>query len=182
VINTKVSVRYAQSLLDMANEKNNLNTISDDMELILSAIHTSNEFKLLLASPVIKQDTKQSLLGEIFKSKISADSLNFIKFVVEKGREDLLQYIIIKFLNLRDNQIGLVNVDVQTAYEFSDEERKKLGEKFEGILNKKVKFRFVTDKNIIGGFTAKVGDTVFDASLKHQLELLKNQFLKGNLV
>jgi F-type H+-transporting ATPase subunit delta len=169
-------------LLDIANEKDNLDPISKDMELILSVINTSNDMKLLLASPVVKLDTKKILFEKIFKSKISSDSLNFIKFVAEKGRENLLQDIIIKFLNLRDKQLDIVNVEVQTAYEFSDEERKKFREKLEEILKKKVKSRFVTDKSIIGGFTAKVGDTVFDASLKHQLELLKNQLLKGSLV
>ena len=182
MVNTKVSIRYALSLLDLAKEKGNLETISGDMELILSAINSSNDLRILLASPVIKLDTKKRLFDEIFKSRISSDSLNYIKFIAEKGRENLLQDIIIKFLNLKDEQLGIVNIEVQTAYEFSDEEREKFKEKFEDILKKKVKFRFITDKSIIGGFTAKVEDTVFDASLKNQLDSLKNQFLKGSLI
>jgi F-type H+-transporting ATPase subunit delta len=182
VINTKISIRYALSLLAIANEKGNLNTLSEDMELILSAINSSSDLRVLLASPVVKLDTKKLLFENIFKSRISSDSLNFIKFIAEKGRENLLQDIIMKFLNLKDEQLGIVNVDVHTAYDFSDEERKKFKEKLEDILKKEVKSRFITDRSIIGGFTAKVGDTVFDASLKHQLELLKNQFLKGSLI
>ena len=182
MVNTKVSIRYALSLLDLANEKGNLDAVSNDMELILSAINSSKELRMLLASPVIKVDTKQLLFDEIFKSRISSHSLNYIKFIAEKGRENLLQDIITKFLSLRDEQLGIVSVEVQTAYEFSDNEREKFREKFEDILKKKVKFRFITDQSIIGGFTAKVEDTVFDASLKHQLELLKNQFLKGSLI
>jgi F-type H+-transporting ATPase subunit delta len=182
VVNTKVSIRYALSLLDLANEKGNLDAISNDMELILSAINSSSDLRMLLASPVIKLDTKQFLFDEIFKSRISSDSLNYIKFIAEKGRENLLKDIIIKFLNLRDEQLGIVNVEVQTAYDFSGNEKEKFRERFEDILKKKVKLRFITDKGIIGGFTAKVEDTVFDASLKHQLESLKSQFLKGSLI
>ena len=52
-------------------------------------------------------------------------------------------------------------------------------ENFEKLLNKKIRFNFTIDPNVIGGFVAKVGDTVYDASLKNQLEILKKRFLKG---
>lgn len=178
---TKVSMRYAGSLLDLASEKNSLDQISKDMEIVHSAIRSSNDLKKILESPVVKQEKKQSILSEIFKDKISEDSLNFIEFIVEKNREVLLQSIIEKFLEFRDLKLGIVRVEVRTSFEFIDEQKDKLKKKLENILNKKADLNFIVDKTIVGGFIAKVGDTVYDASVKHQLELLRKEFLKGSV-
>jgi F-type H+-transporting ATPase subunit delta len=91
----------------------------------------------------------------------------------------LLESIVGKFLDLRDKKLGIVNVQVRSAVPMSDAQEKKLRENYEKLLNKKVKFEFTIDPTVIGGFVAKVGDTVYDASLKNQLEILKKRFLKG---
>jgi F-type H+-transporting ATPase subunit delta len=178
---TKVSSRYANSLLDMSSEKNNLDEISIDMELVHSAIRSSKELKNILDSPIVKSEIKKSVLSEIFKNKISNDSLGFIKFVIDKNREDILDSIIEKFLELRDEKLGLVRVEVRTSFDFTDEQKEKLRKRLESILNKKAHLKFIVDNTIVGGFIAKVGDTVYDASIKHQLELLRKEFLHGSV-
>ena len=175
----KVSQRYATSLLGMAADKNNLEKISNDMEFISSVIETNNNLKLMLDSPVVKPKIKSSILEEIFKGKISEDSLKFLLFVVEKNREEFLYSIIKKFLSLKDQHLGIVVVDVKSAQEFSAEQLDDLKNKFEALLNKKVRFNFKIDESIIGGFVARVEDTAYDASIKHQLEILKKQFVEG---
>ena len=105
--------------------------------------------------------------------------MHFIRFLVKKGREDILDQIAIKFLELRDERQGIVNVDVQTAFDMSDQQKSELKTKLEQMLNKKVRFKIHTVPEVVGGFIAKVDDTVYDASVKHQLEILKRQFLKG---
>jgi F-type H+-transporting ATPase subunit delta len=176
---SKVSVRYANSLLTSAIEKGNLQAVAADMELVFSSLQASEELARTLSSPVIKPQLKSSIMEEIFKSKVSKETMDFLKFVIEKNREELLESIVKKFLELRDQHEGIVNVNVQSAVELSDEQKKKLRQNFEKVLNKKIRFSFATDPDVIGGFVAKVGDTVFDASLKHQLEILKKRFLKG---
>jgi len=176
---SKVSVRYANSLLSSAIEKGNLDKVAKDMELVYSAIKSSAELSRTLASPIVKAQLKSSILEEIFKKKISKETMDFLKFVVEKNREDLLESIVNKFLELRDQKLGLVNVNVKSAVELGEDQKKKLKEKFEKLLNKKVRFNFTIDPDVVGGFVAKVGDTVYDASLKNQLEILKKRFLKG---
>ena len=176
---SKVSTRYANSLLSSANEKGKLETVAKDMELVYSTIKSSAELSRTLSSPIIKAQLKFSILEEIFKKKISKETLDFLKFVIEKNREGLLESIVQKFLELRDQKLGLINVNVKSAVELGEDQKKKLKEKFEKLLNKKVKFNFSIDPNVVGGFVAKVGDTVYDASLKNQLEILKKRFLKG---
>jgi len=178
---TKVSYRYASSLIDLAIEKNILEEVSKDMELVYSGILSSKDLNNLLDSPVVKNELKKSVLSEIFQNKISKDSLNFILFIVDKNRENLLRDILELFFEMRDQKLGLVRVEVKTSVEFTDEQKNKLKQRLENILEKKAHINYVIDKSIIGGFIARVGDTVYDASVKHQLELLRKEFLQGSV-
>lgn len=179
MIDFKVSSKYAAALLDISEDKKNLDIISEDMELIYNVIESNKNLIRLLENPVVKPEVKSSILTEIFKSKISNDSLEFINFVVDKNRENFLVSIIKRFLELRDEKLGIVYVVVKTPFEFNDDQKNQLKNKLENLTNKKIRFKFQIDKDIIGGFIAKAGDTVYDASINHQLDLLKKKFLQG---
>lgn len=178
---SKISLRYANSLMDISLENKSVEKVSKDMELVLSAIHSSSDLKRLLEDPIIRSEKKQSILEEIFEKKISGESLNFMKFIVDKHREELLGNIIEKFLELRDMQLGIINVEVNAAFEFNEDQKLKLKNKLEKIFDKKTRLNFSIDKEIIGGFVAKVNDTIYDASTKHQLEQLKKEFFKSSI-
>lgn len=175
----KVSVRYAESLLGVAEDKKKLDEITNDVELIISVLESSRELFLVMESPIIKPELKLSILNEIFKDKLNSETLNFLRFVINKGRENLLYNIMQNFMILRDYKLGIANVRVKTAYELDDKGKTELIDLFNKYLNKKIKMKYQVDQEIIGGFVATVEDTVYDASLKHQLELLKKQFLQG---
>jgi F-type H+-transporting ATPase subunit delta len=177
----KVSLRYASSLLDSSIEKKNLDSTVNDMELIFKALEENKQLGLMLKSPVVKPQIKSSILNEIFVNKISNDSLRFLQFVIDKKREDLLSSIIRKFLELKDEHLGIIKVEITAAYDFTDDQKEQIKEKFESNLNKIIRLQYIVDKNLIGGFIARVADTMYDASIKHQLELLRKQFLTGSV-
>lgn len=176
----KVSMRYAISLIDLAVERNMMDTISGDIELIVSAMEKSPELSRALGNPVIRPETKSAILDEIFKAKINSETMHFVRFLVKKGRENLLYEIMHKFLELRDEKLGIVNVDVRAAFELTEQQKNDLRNKIEKMLKKTARIRIKIEPDVVGGFIAQVNDTVYDASIKHQLELLKQQLLKGS--
>ncbi len=177
----KVSHRYATSLLEDSVEKNKLEAITADMILLSNTLKDNTKLQLALESPVIKPEVKSSILKEIFKDLFDEDTFKFIDFVIEKKRESLLCTIASRFLELRDEHLGEAQVSVKTVYDFSEEQKQALTEYLEKTLDKKVRLTFTIDEDLIGGFVAKAGDTLFDASLQHQLGLLKNQLLYGSI-
>ena len=168
--------RYATSLLETALEKKNLDLITADIKTLVETFKKSRELQLMIESPVIRPELKLRILKEIFTNKISKDSIDFIEFIVLKKRENLLDSIGKRFLELRDEYLGITS-----ATEFSTEQKNVLKNKLEKILNKKVSLNFRTDQKLVGGFIAKVDDTLYDASIRHQLELLKKQFLTSEI-
>ena len=175
----RVSHRYATSLLETALEKMNLEKVSADVLFLVKVLEENRKLVSMLESPVIRPELKLNVLKEIFEKRISKESTDFIEFVVSKKRENLILSIGKRFLELRDEHLGIANVAVTTATEFTDDQRKVLQTRLESILKKKVRLSFKIDLNLVGGFIAKVSDTLYDASIKHQLDLLRKQFLTG---
>lgn len=178
---SKVLNRYAITLLEIALEKNNLDIVHNDIKLLINTFDKSSDLKRVVESPVIKPDVKISILNEIFSKQLNKDTLDFVHFIVNKRREEILYPVAKRFIELRNEYLGIVELKVSTAFILNDAEITDLKNKFETILNKKVTTKFTVDNNLIGGFIARVGDTVYNASVKHQLSLLKKEFTHGGL-
>ncbi len=181
MILNKVSNKYAASLLEIVNEKKIDTLILKDVEMVIDLFDSSPQLKRVIANPVVKPEIKQNILEEIFKNKISKELFEFMIFVLKKNREELLYEILKCYLNLRDEFLGLIKVEVTACVNFSEEQEKLLIKKLEEILNKKVILSFKIDPLIIGGFIARTNNTVIDASLKHQLDSIRKQFLKSTI-
>lgn len=178
---SKIAKRYADSFLANAIEKGILAEITTDVNILIKSIDSSEEFKRFLDSPVIKAELKKSILKEIFANKISSHSLKFLEFIVDKKREDILSQILEKFVELKNDYLGIVRLDVKSAFPLSDNIKEILLKKFETIFNKKIEADFVQDHNLLGGFVVRYRDTVYDASIKHQLEKLRQNLISGSL-
>ncbi len=181
MVSSKVSNRYALSLLSIALEKNMLDTVYNDVELLIDTFNESDELQRFVDSPVVRPEVKISILDEIFSRKIDKETINFIHFIIEKRREEILYSVAKRFVELRNEHLGIVELLVRTAFEFNDDQKEILKKRFEKILNKKAIMNYKVDNNLIGGFITQVGDTVYDASMRHQLELLKKEFTRGGL-
>ncbi len=181
MIDYKVSYRYASSLIQMAEEKNILELIAVDIELLKNVLMENPKLRTMIENPIVRPHLKFSILNEIFNSKVDKETMNFLKFVIEKNREDLLFDIFQKFTELYNEKMNLIFVEVETAFEFDDEQKAHLKDRLEKYLNKEALFKYTINKNIVGGFIAKIGDTVYNASFSHQLDLLKKQFLSGSM-
>ena len=177
----RVLHRYATSLLETAIEKKNLEAVSSDIQILVDTLKQNRKLELMLESPVIRPELKLKIMKEIFENRISKETLDFIEFLISKKRENLIQLIGNRFLELRDEHMGIASVLVTSVSEFTNEQENVLQNKLEKILGKKVRLNFRTDKDLVGGFIAQVDDTLYDASIRHQLKLLKKQFLTGEL-
>jgi F-type H+-transporting ATPase subunit delta len=173
---SRAARRYAQALMDVAEEKKIIDRIIADLERIQHAVQESREFRAFLKSPVIKKEKKREVLTAMFKPSVDAATMDFLMLLCEKGREDLLLQIIEQFLALRDEKLGLVSVEVKATTDLTDEQQAILRQRFERLTKKKVRISMSIDKHLKGGFVAKVGDTIFDGSVRHQLALLRKRF------
>ena len=126
---------------------------------------------------MVNSEKKKRTLGEILQGKIGAVTEKFILLLTSKRREDVLPEVIQQFNRLRDMRLGILHVSARTAVAFSPDQEKRLTEQLESATKKKVRLSFVVDPSIKGGFTVQHDDTVWDASVRHQLEVLRERFV-----
>src|SRR5450432_3038641 len=119
--NPRLAGRYAKSLIDLAIEQNQLETVYKDMQYLQAVCKSSPEFVSIMRSPVIKADKKQNILSAITNGKISNLTASFNKLLVNKTREEYIPEIITAVIAQYNEIKGIHTVKLTTATALSEE-------------------------------------------------------------
>lgn len=179
MIERRVARRYARALINTAETPRILDGLRDDMHTLQRAIHASHELRVFLRSPVIKAEKKKTALTQAFGAYVTPATSAFIELLCDKRRERVLPEIVEEFGKLYDLQMGIERPTVTTAVELSDSQRTALEAKLASRLGKKIEPVYTTDKTVLGGVRIRLGDTMIDGSVSHQLRALKEKMLNA---
>jgi len=176
--NTRVTLRYAKSLLELAVEQNQLDACKEDMEAVVAACKESKELSLLLKSPVVKSDKKVAILNEVFSS-FSTLSKSFINIITNKKREMLLEEIAERFLLVYKQHKGIESAVVTTAIPLDNDLRAAIQAFVEKHGGGQVELTEKVDEKLIGGAVIRMGDKQLDVTVLRQINDLKQTFNKN---
>lgn len=176
---SKAASRYALAFIGVAEEQKSLDAVGSDVLALEHLLRDSKEFVAFLKSPVVNTEKKRKVLTEILQKSVGDLTMKFILILASKGRAALLPEILKQFNRLRDERQGILNVTARTTVKFSDAQEKALVRRIEESTKKKVRISYVLDPALKGGFLVQHEDTVWDASVRHQLELLRKRFAAG---
>lgn len=174
---SRVAVRYAKSLVMLAQEKGLLEAVKDDMMMIRDTCQQSRDLRMLLSSPIVTNDKKLKVLKALFGAKISELTSAFLDILSRKNRENILpdvskdvirQYNIIK---------GIQLAQVTTAFPLDAALRKRFIEIVKEVTGKEVELVEEVKESIIGGFLLTVGDQQLDDTIATKLKKLKLQLM-----
>jgi F-type H+-transporting ATPase subunit delta len=176
---TRVAYRYALALLETAEQKQALESVLKDAVLLKDTINQSPALRSFLRSPVLKTEKKAAVLRSLFEKFVTALTMDFLLLLVDKNREDVLPEAIGELFRLHDERQGIVTLELRAATEISENQQSAIVRRFEQMLGKTVRLSFSVDATLKGGIKARVGDTVYDGSVRRQLEMLREQFARG---
>lgn len=164
----------------VAEEQQAVEQTVKDLDLIAQIHKDSREFRMLVASPVVSAYKKTKIFKDLLGPHISKATMMFVSLMTAKSREALLPDVVEQFQALRDEMMGIVTVEVTAAVEFTPSQETNLKSQLETFTRKKVRVRFSLDNAIKGGLLIKIGDTVLDASIRRQLEVLRERLVLGS--
>lgn len=176
--NTRVTLRYAKSLLTLAEEQNQLDVCKADMETIVATCKESKELSLLLKSPIVKADKKLAILNEVFTG-LGQLSTAFINIITNKKREVLLEEIAERFLSVYKAHKGIETAVVTTALPLDEGLRASIQSYVQKQGQGQVELTEKVDEKLIGGAIIRMGDRQLDASVLRQINDLKQTFNKN---
>jgi F-type H+-transporting ATPase subunit delta len=183
MLNPRLAGRYAKSLVDLAIERNQLETVYNDMLFLQSVCKKSREFVTLLKSPVISADKKDAILQAVTGGKVSEITAAFNKLLVKKGREAGLPEIITAFIEQYKKKKGIYTVKLTTAVPVSDELKQQIIAKIQQqTAMQNVDLETAVKDELIGGFVLELGDTLVDGSIAYDLNKIKAQFMNNDFI
>ncbi|MEM9894864.1 MAG: ATP synthase F1 subunit delta [Bacteroidota bacterium] len=174
----RVAIRYAKSILEIAQEKGILEKVFDDMSQFSALCKENRDLALMLKSPIIPHRKKASILSQIFKGKMQGMTLDAFDIIAKKNRENLLEEIADAFIDMYNDLKGIVSVSVITSFKLDKSLRTGFEKLSAKVSGKQPILTEVVDPSILGGFVLKMQDTQIDQSVSGQLNELKLKFSK----
>jgi F-type H+-transporting ATPase subunit delta len=169
---------YANALFEAAKENGRLDEVRDELHGFAEAVKEVPELRALLENPEIDSRVKRDALATVLAD---ADELvrNFVLLVVEKGRSEELDEIVEEFEALVAAEEGILDVELTTAVELSDDEATQILGQIEGASGRRLRASRTVEPALIGGFVLQAGSYRADASVRGRLERLRRE-LKGS--
>ena len=181
MVNPRLAGRYAKSLIDLAQEQNQLETIYKDILYMAELLKASPEFESILKSPVIPEGKKLNILEALTSGKISHITASFNRLLIKKGRESFLPDMVEAFISQYKIIKGIYIVTLTTAIPVSDEVKSAIVRKIKEVsIMKEVELETIVQESIIGGFILESNGRRVDASVAFDLANVKKQFLKND--
>lgn len=173
-----VARRYASALADVVIKNNESQEVQKELSAWVEMIDSSETLADVLRNPTIAYKQKSNLLESLIsKTKGGKTTANFLRVLLRNQRISNLKDITERFAHELDVRSGFVAAQITTARQVSQEEQAALQAKLTAMTGKKVRLDFKTDDALIGGVVTRIGDTVFDGSVRSQLNELKEQLV-----
>jgi F-type H+-transporting ATPase subunit delta len=174
-MNQSLLKHYAQAFFALGKEKDKVDVLSKDMAFLSDVFHQTEGLEKFLSSPMILKAEKEKLLEEQFRDKVDVLTYGFLNVLIRKKAIAHFDEIKKAFDHLYHEDQGILEGRIYTPFELSAETLQKLEEVFSKKYGKKVCFRLLIDKNVIGGMRVYVQDTLYDYSIDSKLNQIKHK-------
>jgi F-type H+-transporting ATPase subunit delta len=187
-----VAKRYARALADhveQAGERGRpgkppgtvparLETVAAELVLVARVLGADPKFQRFFADPSIGQDDKRAAIDALAKkAKLGEAVRNFVLVLVTNRRLGAIGAVRDAFAAIKDERIGMVSAETTTAVPLSAAEVKRLHEALESMTGRTVRVTHRVDPAVLGGARTRIGSKVYDGTLRHQLESLRDRLV-----
>ncbi|MCZ2147446.1 MAG: ATP synthase F1 subunit delta [Bryobacterales bacterium] len=178
-----VATRYANALVDVVmSSRGSMQpaAIAANLRDLEAAVESSSELRNALITPAITPARKKAVMGRICDIlDVHPLVRNFVFIIVRNRRADLFPRIRRAFERLLDERTGMVRAEISSASELNPALRPDLEAQLSRLTGKQVKCSYTIDPTLLGGVVARIGSTVYDGSVRGQLETLRRELSTG---
>ncbi len=176
-----VASRYARALVDVVMEQKMDPAASmQQVNSIVAAIKESDELRKVWEAPDIPADQKRKLLDAIgTQVGLSRMIRNFFAVLIDHQRIAMVEQIARQFEIELDAQMGLAEAQVTSARPLTDDEKRTLESQVARMIGKKIRARYAANSELLGGVMVQVGSTIYDGTIRGQLQKLREQLVNS---
>lgn len=171
-----IAERYASALVDVAMARNAGETVRKDLASFIAVYADSADLRNALETPALDEPLKTKIVQSVAAEMGLSEAVrNFLSLIVSHQRTHMLREIDEAFVTELNRRLGIEEAEVTTARQLTDAEKKELLGVLERRTGKKIEVRFVADNALLGGAVVRVGSTVYDGSVREQLNRMRDR-------
>ncbi len=167
-------LQYANALADIALAQGAAAPAEQQLSDFVATYAASLELRNVFSSPAVSKEEKRGVAEKI-AARLGASKIvrNFLFVVIDHQRTHLLPEILESFQTVLRNRQGIAEAEVFSAVTLSDAQKKEMTRTLEQATGKKIEAKFSLDASLLGGALVRVGDTIYDGSLRNRLDGLR---------
>jgi len=170
---TDLARGYAQALFQIAQAEGALEQVEDELFRFARILENETRLREALTDPSLAPEHRANMVTELLGNKVSPHTVNIIAFVVQQGRARELTKIIDSLVQLAAEERRKAIAEVRSATPLDEGQRQQLKDAITRATGKQVELKVLVDPSVIGGLLVRVGDQVFDGTVRRRLELAK---------
>lgn len=169
-----IAKRYAKALVQLAEEKKSVDQTRADLDAFVGAVDSQPAMQKLFASPVFTPENKKSVIKELAgKLGMQATTQRFVEHLAETGRIRYIRDVHEAFLEILALRQNRAMARLTTATPINNGDMADIKKKLEILTGKQVDIDSKVDASLIGGAKAQIGSTIYDGTIKNQLNKMR---------
>jgi F-type H+-transporting ATPase subunit delta len=168
------ALQYATALAEIALEQGATDPVLHQLADFSAAYAESAELRTFLSNPSVSREAKHGVIEQLV-ARLGASKIirNFLFVAVDNARTQQLPHIIATFQEVIRQRQGIAEAQVESAMELNAAQRAQLLQTLERVTGKKIQAKYSLDPALLGGAVVRIGDTIYDGSLKNQLNHMR---------
>lgn len=172
-----IARRYALALFQIAKERQLLGVVEEELRVVKEVIQYNPDLKAVLKSTKLSKEKKKEILKAAFAS-VSEYVLNTLLLLIDRHRDDQIVNVVNEFIELANDEMGVAEAEVHSIRPLTDAEREAISATFAAKVGKKsLKLENFVDSNLLGGVKLRIGNRIYDGSLRGKLDRLERKLL-----
>jgi F-type H+-transporting ATPase subunit delta len=176
-----VAKRYAKALFALANEKEQLEQIRNELNSFKNLLKEQSRLRSYLFSPEIEKNDKIKIAQELLQDKVSELFVQFILLLLKKGRQNQFSDIVIEFNRMYERKINRISATVTSAIELDQKLLDEFEKQLAAVFDAKISLNHKVEPEILGGFIVSVDGKAIDGSVRKQISELKESLSKKTI-
>jgi F-type H+-transporting ATPase subunit delta len=175
--NSVVAKRYASALFQIAKEQQILSQVEEELRVVKEVLQYNTDLKAVLKSSKLTNAKKKAILTVGFAS-VSSAVLNTLLILIDRHHEDEIINVANKFIEFANDEMGVAEASVYSIRPLSDVERNAISTTFGTKVGKKsLRIENFVDSDLLGGIRLRIGNRIYDGSLRGKLNRLERKLL-----
>jgi F-type H+-transporting ATPase subunit delta len=172
-----IARNYAEALFSLGEKSGRTEEYAELIDAVAGGIAAAPSVQAVLMSPKVTKAQKSALLAEALKGSAPKEFVLFLQSVIRRGRQALFDLMASEYLALLDLKLDRVRAAVTTARPADPALRQKIAARLTEVMGRQVLPHFHEDPALLGGIVVRVGDRVFDGSVKRRMAVLRRALL-----